>query len=78
MRAIELTFASDDHEESPLNICLSEAAKAPDWVLDLTPRPIGLEEETGHIKSVFVAVTAHNALVEIVVEHQSTNNDIFK
>jgi hypothetical protein len=78
VQTIEIAFASGDNEESPLNICLSEVTIAPDWILDLAPRPASLEEETDHTKGAFVAVTAHNALVELVVEYRGARNDTSK
>jgi hypothetical protein len=78
VRAVEITLAFSENEESPLNIYLSEVTIAPDWILDLAPRPNNLEEATDHTKGAFVAVTSHNALAELVVEQQSARNDTSK
>jgi hypothetical protein len=68
VRGVEVSIASSDSEEPPLNTWLSNVARAPDWILDLAPRPTSLDDDTEYEKGLCVAITAHNALLQIVVE----------
>jgi hypothetical protein len=66
VRGVEVSIASSDLEEPPLNTWLSNVARAPDWILDLAPRPTSLDDDTEYEKGLCVAITAHNALLQIV------------
>jgi hypothetical protein len=71
VRALEVTLIA--HSSTPLTILLSDVAKAPDWVLDLASRPNHLEDEGVYHKGTCVAVTAHNALLQIDIERRNIN-----
>lgn len=68
VRALEVGFAANGQENNILEISLSEMGRASDWILDLAPRPTTLEDESGHQKGTCAAITAHNALLEVIIE----------
>lgn len=74
IRALEVSFTATPNQEIPLDVRLSEVAKAPDWILDLTPRFSSLDE-ADYQRGTCVAVTAHNALVQVNIERQITQGD---
>ncbi|KAF9735654.1 hypothetical protein PMIN02_011919 [Paraphaeosphaeria minitans] len=59
------TFRDEDDSWPPLNATFSEVSKTPDWILDLQPAPRSPENT---LPERCVAVTAHNALLDIVQE----------
>ncbi|EMD65662.1 hypothetical protein COCSADRAFT_139881 [Bipolaris sorokiniana ND90Pr] len=66
VRAFEIHSAADDHD--CLTFFSSNVAKAPDWIFDLAPRPASLADESPYQKGMCVAVTAHNALLQVTVQ----------
>jgi hypothetical protein len=66
VRALEVNLA----HETQVEICLSAVAKSPDWILDLAPRFSSLEDAAQHEQGICVAVTAHNALVQITIHRR--------
>lgn len=72
-RAVTISLPSDDSTCSRLPICLSNVVKAPDWILDLAPRPTTLDDLVEYAKGTCVAVTAHNALLQLNIQHQAGN-----
>ena len=71
VRAIEVRFdPRKDLHESELDVCLSVVARSPDWILDLAPRFSSLEDASEIEQGICVAVTAHNALVQITIHRQ--------
>ena len=73
VRALEIYFAATTQQDHTLKTSLSNIAKAPDWILDLASRPCSSEHEPGYQESVFVAVTAHNALLELTIHWHETS-----
>lgn len=73
---ITMTFTTDpnDHavDRESLSLCLSNVSKAPDWILDLAPRMSSLEDEDVYNQGTCAAVTAHNALLELKIQHRPT------
>lgn len=59
------TFCDEDDGWWPLNVRCSQVARAPDWILDLHPAPT---VPGNTLPERCVAVTAHNALLDIVQE----------
>jgi hypothetical protein len=66
VRAFEIHSAADDHER--LIFYSSNVARASDWIFDLAPKPRSLIDDTQYHKGVCVAVTAHNALLQVTVQ----------
>jgi hypothetical protein len=56
-----------------LSLCFSNIAKASDWILDLAPRPKSLDDDAQCHKESCVAVTAHNALVQVKIERRKSD-----
>jgi hypothetical protein len=75
LRALEINVVPTVGGEIQLHVHLSEVAKAPDWILDLAPRFSSLEE-AAYQTGACVAVTAHNALVQVNIERQYAEVDI--
>ncbi|KAI4637537.1 uncharacterized protein J4E88_002007 [Alternaria novae-zelandiae] len=73
VRALEIDFA-DQVGQQGLSLCFSNVAKASDWILDLAPRPKGLDDDAQYHKGSCIAVTAHNALLHVEME-QRTSDD---
>lgn len=73
IRALEIDFA-DQVGQQGLSLCFSNVAKASDWILDLAPRPKGLDDDAQYRKGSCIAVTAHNALLHVEME-QRTSDD---
>jgi WD40 repeat protein len=72
VRALEINSSSNkDHQNLHLDFFLSAVAKSPDWILDLAPRFSSLEDEVDSQQGVCVAVTAHNALVQVAIHRQN-------
>ncbi|KAF2823405.1 WD40 repeat-like protein [Ophiobolus disseminans] len=65
-------------QDERLHVCLSDVVKASDWILDLAPCLSSLEDQTEYEKGTCVAVTAHNALLQVTIErrdrHAGTQN----
>jgi hypothetical protein len=76
IRALEIIFAPDDHHKTNPEICLSEVVKTSDWILDLSPRFSSLEDEAHDQQGVCVAVTAHNALLQITILRRKRDIDV--
>ncbi|KAF2438763.1 WD repeat protein-like protein [Karstenula rhodostoma CBS 690.94] len=57
------TFCNEVEGWLPLNVRCSKVARAPDWILDLHPAP---KSPDNTLPERCVAVTAHNALLDIV------------
>lgn len=77
VRALEINSSSEkDHDEVRLDFFLSAIAQSPDWLLDLAPRFSSLEDEVDSQQGVCVAVTAHNALVQVTIHRQAEGADV--
>jgi len=74
IRALELSLASGV-TETDLDVCLSEVLKAPDWILDLAPCLSSLLDETVYERGTCFAVTAHNALLQVVINRQNAGTN---
>lgn len=70
VRAFRFTTLPDDHSHGPLSLILSNTVRAPDWILDLAPRPSSLDDEDVYSRGICAAITAHNALLEFTVQWQ--------
>ncbi|KAH3950330.1 hypothetical protein HBH53_078990 [Parastagonospora nodorum] len=71
VRALEVKFTPRvDFHETQLDACLSAVARSPDWILDLAPRFSSLEDASEIEQGICVAVTAHNALVQVTIHRQ--------
>jgi WD40 repeat protein len=75
IRALEISFAPDDHHKMRPDVYLSEVAKLPDWILDLDPQFSSLEDEAQGQQGMCVAVTAHNALLQITILRRQRDGD---
>lgn len=71
VRALELVSPIPDEQHDGLEIFLSEVARAPDWILDLVPRPTTIDDNSVYQKGACAAVTAHNALLLVTIERSS-------
>lgn len=69
VRALDINAAANGR----LTICSSNVAKASDWIFDLALRPSSLDDDAQHHKITCVAVTAHNALLQVTIQHQDTD-----
>ena len=69
VRALEIHLAGEGGVQS-LSLCFSNIAKVSDWILDLAPRPQRLDDDAQYQKAACVAVTAHNALVQVQIEQR--------
>ncbi|CAO2657498.1 Nn.00g036240.m01.CDS01 [Neocucurbitaria sp. VM-36] len=81
VRALEINFSIPDHQHDGVIIRPSDVGKAPDWILDLVTRPNSLADESECQKRTCVAVTAHNALLQVSIQRQNednTNNSLFR
>lgn len=76
VRALEVISSGLDFGD--LDVHLSVVARAPDWILDLTPRPIDLEDEAVYHAGTCVAVTAHNALLQVDIERGENRSSSFE
>jgi WD40 repeat protein len=76
IRALEIRFAPDDRHNTNPEVCLSEVAKSSDWILDLAPRFSSLEDGAEGLQGICVAVTAHNALLQITILGRNSDIDI--
>jgi WD repeat-containing protein 6 len=76
IRALEISFAPADCDKIHPHVYLSEVAKASDWILDLAPRFSSLEDEADGQQGICVAVTAHNALVQVNIQRNITSVDV--
>jgi hypothetical protein len=74
VRALEVNVAPADCDEIQLHVRLSEVAKAPDWILDLAPHFSSLDE-AAYQTGTCVAITAHNALLQINIERPDADTD---
>ncbi|KAF7564952.1 WD40 repeat [Pyrenophora tritici-repentis] len=70
VRSLDVDLAGE-HGQEGLNLCVSNIARASDWILDLAPRPKRLEDDRQYTTGTCVAVTAHNALLQVTVESQN-------
>jgi hypothetical protein len=73
IRVLEIDFTSQADQQS-LSLSFSNVAKASDWILDLAPRPKGLDDDAQYHKASCVAVTAHNALLQVKIEQKRPDN----
>lgn len=71
VRALIVNILTVDHGCEPLSLLLSNVASANDWILDLTPRMNASEDKDKYNQGTCAAVTAHNALLEFTIQHQS-------
>jgi hypothetical protein len=78
IRALDIIFAPDDHRKTNPKVCLSEVAKASDWILDLAPRFSSLEDDAQDQQGICVAVTAHNALLQITTHRRKRDIDVHR
>ncbi|KAF2856893.1 WD repeat protein-like protein [Plenodomus tracheiphilus IPT5] len=69
VRALEVRYLPQRTQAEALSVSLSNVATAPDWIFDLAPRPTSLEE-LGYRNGTCAAVTAHNALLRVLVQCQ--------
>lgn len=68
VRALEVRPHSlEQSRTETLTVSLSDMISAPDWIIDLAPRPISLDE-LEYQDAIFAAVTAHNALLQLSIE----------
>ncbi|KAF2030325.1 WD domain-containing protein [Setomelanomma holmii] len=67
IRVLEVKVASNVPQEVRLDVRWSNVAKASDWILDLAPRPANSICTSSHLDTACVAVTAHNALLQVNV-----------
>jgi hypothetical protein len=67
VRALEINSSKKDQHDLHLDFILSAVAQSPDWILDLAPRFSSLEDEVDGQQGICVAVTAHNALVQVAI-----------
>jgi hypothetical protein len=72
IRALEIHLTGQVGVQS-LSFGFSNIAKASDWVLDLAPRPKALDDDAQYHKGSCVAVTAHNALVQVKIERRESD-----
>jgi hypothetical protein len=72
-RALTISLPPDEGTCIRPSISLSNVVKAPDWILDLAPRPTTLDDLVEYAKGTCVAVTAHNALLQLTFQHQAEN-----
>jgi hypothetical protein len=75
VRAIGIKSHIHDIEHASLRLCMSDVGIALDWILDLAPRPTSLEDESARQSFSYAAVTAHNAILDIVVKCRSLEED---
>ncbi|USP82471.1 hypothetical protein yc1106_09745 [Curvularia clavata] len=68
VRAFAINLMADGGES--LKFCTSNVAKAPDWIFDLAPRPKSLGDDMQYHRGMSVAVTAHNALLQVTCQHE--------
>lgn len=57
---------------------MSDTARASDWILNMAPFPNTFSSVFEHETSTCVAVTAHNALLQLTVEHLNENESSCK
>lgn len=74
VRAFAINFTADDEE--CLTIYTSNVAKASDWIFDLAPRPKSLDDDMHYHRGMSVAVTAHNALLQVTCEQHDTGTSL--
>ncbi|KAG9187629.1 hypothetical protein G6011_05500 [Alternaria panax] len=74
VRALEIHLAGQVGAQS-LSLCFSNVAKASDWILDLAPRPKRLDDDAQYHNGSCVAVTAHNALVQVKIERSQSDTN---
>lgn len=67
MRALQVRHSAQRPEPEALTVSMSSVALAPDWIIDLAPRPTSLDELQCQDDS-FAAVTAHNALLLVSID----------
>lgn len=72
VRALEIHLAGQVGVQG-LSLCFSNIAKASDWILDLAPRPKSLDDDSQYHKAACIAVTAHNALVQVEIEQRKSD-----
>ncbi len=72
VRALEINFTGQVGAQD-LSLCFSNVAKASDWILDLAPRPIALDDDAQYHKGSCVAVTAHNALLRVNIQRSKAD-----
>jgi len=72
VRALEIHLAGQIGVQG-LSLCFSNIAKASDWILDLAPRPKSLDDDSQYHKAACIAVTAHNALVQVEIEQRKSD-----
>ncbi|KAF2131949.1 WD repeat protein-like protein [Dothidotthia symphoricarpi CBS 119687] len=70
-RVLEISFASSDIEHMVPRLYMSDVARAPDWILDMAPRPANLKNLSERGTDTCVAITAHNALLQLSIERQT-------
>lgn len=70
VRALEVSLAREDHQKTDPTFYLSGSARASDWILDLAPRFSSLEDAAQGHGGICVAVTAHNALIQINIHRE--------
>lgn len=67
VRALQINASVNGPETKSLSLCLSNIVKASDWILDLAPQMSSLDDKNVYKQGVCAAVTAHNALLEIII-----------
>jgi hypothetical protein len=79
VRAVDLSVSADaTYGTQKLTLGalqFSKVSKAPDWILDLSPRAKGQEKGANDGIAVCAAVTAHNALLELSIRQTASGND---
>jgi len=75
VRSLDVNFVGE-HDQAGLSLCFSNVAKASDWILDLASRPTSLEDDGRYSTDTCVAVTAHNALLQVTVESRNPDTTL--
>ncbi|KAF1941572.1 WD40 repeat-like protein [Clathrospora elynae] len=76
VRALEIDLAAQELEQAVLNISSSDVTRASDWILDLALRPTSLDDASQHQKNTCVAVTAHNALLQVTIKPRGADGTL--
>lgn len=71
MRALALSVGENAFLQS---LRISNVAKAADWILDLSPEMVDQENGVADEVRVCAVVTAHNALLELIVRQNSSDD----
>ncbi|KAH7078403.1 WD domain-containing protein [Paraphoma chrysanthemicola] len=76
VRALEVDLVTTAASQLHLEVRLSKVARASDWILDLAPRPNNVDNGKDQMQAMCIAVTAHNALVQINIDCWTTSTEL--